>query len=288
VLAFFADDGRLFFVIPLGDKTCIGTTDTPVERPEVGVTAEDRRFVLDNINKRLRLPRPLTEADVVAERCGVRPLVVDAAGAGGQDWMQLSRRHVVEVDLAAARITTFGGKLTDCLNVGEEVCLAAQRLGVTLSNPSRRWYGEPGAEAHQAFLREARALGLDAPVPGGGAGTPAERLWRRHGEDAPLLLEAIRRDPRAAEPLLGAGDTLRCELEAAARGELVVRLDDFLRRRTSLSQVLRRDALRRDPTLLEVCRTLFGDAAEDRLEEYFAEDAPTGPPTSAPGAATRL
>ena len=28
VLTFFADDGRLFFVIPMGPRTCIGTTDT--------------------------------------------------------------------------------------------------------------------------------------------------------------------------------------------------------------------------------------------------------------------
>jgi glycerol-3-phosphate dehydrogenase len=281
VLAFFADDGRLFFAIPFGARTCLGTTDTPASDPAEGVTDADRRFVLDNANKRLRLARPLGVEDVIAERCGVRPLVVDAAGARGEDWMQLSRRHVVEVDGAAGRITTFGGKLTDCLNVGEEVCRAAQRLGVALTHPERRWYGEPGEEARRAFLAEARALGLDAPAPGG-PGTPAERLWRRHGEDAPGLLSAIRRDPSAAEPLLGAGDTLRCEVEAAARRELVVRLDDFLRRRTSLSQVLRRDALRRDPGLLPVCRTLFGDAAEDRLAEYFAEDARSAPPSGAP------
>jgi len=41
VLTFFADDGRLFFVIPMAGKTCIGTTDTRVERPEVEVTPED-------------------------------------------------------------------------------------------------------------------------------------------------------------------------------------------------------------------------------------------------------
>src|SRR5207237_8229204 len=84
VLTFFADDGRLFFVIPMGGKTCIGTTDTRVERPEVAVTAEDRSFVLDNINKRLRLPRPLSESDIIAERCGVRPLVVPVAAGDGR------------------------------------------------------------------------------------------------------------------------------------------------------------------------------------------------------------
>ena len=42
VLTFFADDGRLFFVIPMGPRTCIGTTDTKVDNPVMHVTAEDR------------------------------------------------------------------------------------------------------------------------------------------------------------------------------------------------------------------------------------------------------
>ena len=76
VLTFFADDGRLFFAIPMGNRTMIGTTDTRVSTPETEVTREDRYFVLDNINKRLNLAKPLTEVDIISERCGVRPLVI--------------------------------------------------------------------------------------------------------------------------------------------------------------------------------------------------------------------
>ena len=49
-------------------------------------------------------PRPLTETDIIAERCGVRPLAVagDSGGRKTADWMQLSRKHVVEVDGATA------------------------------------------------------------------------------------------------------------------------------------------------------------------------------------------
>jgi glycerol-3-phosphate dehydrogenase len=118
VLTFFADDGRLFFVIPMGTRTAIGTTDTRVEAPEAVVTDEDRAFVLSNINKRLALSSPLTEADIIAERCGVRPLAVASNGGGKVDWMQLSRKHEVEVDARSRHISVFGGKLTDCLNVG--------------------------------------------------------------------------------------------------------------------------------------------------------------------------
>ncbi|MGM0639670.1 MAG: FAD-dependent oxidoreductase, partial [Pseudomonadota bacterium] len=121
VLAFFADDGRLFFVIPMGPRTCIGTTDTRVETPEVGATEEDIRFVLDNINKRLALSKPLEASDIIATRCGVRPLAVKPSGGGERDFLNLSRKHAIDLDRQQAHLSIFGGKLTDCLNVGEEV-----------------------------------------------------------------------------------------------------------------------------------------------------------------------
>ena len=76
VLTFFADDGRMFFAIPMGGNTMIGTTDTPVSTPDTEVTEQDRQFVLDNINKRLNLPKPISDEDIISERCGVRPLVL--------------------------------------------------------------------------------------------------------------------------------------------------------------------------------------------------------------------
>ncbi len=78
VLAFFADDGRLFFAIPMSDRTVIGTTDTRVPEPETAVTEADRQFILDNINKRLNLKQPLSRKDILSERCGVRPLVLES------------------------------------------------------------------------------------------------------------------------------------------------------------------------------------------------------------------
>jgi glycerol-3-phosphate dehydrogenase len=96
VLTFFASDGRLFFLIPMGPKTCIGTTDTQVQDPSVGVTDEDRQFVLDNVNALLNLREPIRREDVIAERVGVRPLAV-SGDAGVADWVQLSRKHVIEV-----------------------------------------------------------------------------------------------------------------------------------------------------------------------------------------------
>lgn len=273
VLTFFADDGRLFFVIPMGPRTCIGTTDTRVPTPDTHVTDEDRRFVLENINKRLNLPKPLTEADVIAERCGVRPLVVEAGGAGSSDWLQMSRKHEIDVDEGRRHVSVFGGKLTDCLNVGEEICAIARRLGVELPHPKRRWYGEPPDEVRDAFFHQAQLLDLDTMTAPHASEKLSTRLWRRYGAEALPMLEAIRADPSMAEVLIEGAEYIRAEIEQTARREMVTRLDDFLRRRSKISLVISREELARAPGLREACRIFFGEQADARLAEYFADEA---------------
>jgi glycerol-3-phosphate dehydrogenase len=271
VLTFFADDGRLFFVIPMGPKTCIGTTDTRVEQPEVHVTPEDRRFVLDNINKRLKLQRPLEEKDILAERCGVRPLVVEGTGGeGATNWMQLSRKHAIETNGAQKHLTIFGGKLTDCLNVGEEVCGEVKKLGIELPFAARGWYGEPPAQVREEYFHQARLMNLDAMTSKLASEKLSTRLWRRYGGDALGLLDSIRRDPRNAEVIIETSEYLRCELETAARREMIVKLEDFLRRRSKIALVVRRADIEGAAGLREACAILFGTDAEARIAEYFA------------------
>ena len=269
VLTFFADDGRLFFVIPMGPRTCIGTTDTRVDDPVAHVTDEDRRFVLDNINKRLALAKPLTVADVIAERCGVRPLAVSRSKGESSDWLQLSRKHVVEVSAESRRLSIFGGKLTDCLNVGEEVAAHVQALGVTLPYPEERWYGEPPEETRREFLHQAKLMDLDGMTPPSSSEKLTSRLWRRYGAEAFGLLEDIRADPRMSEVLIEGAEYLRCEIAQAARREMIVKLDDFLRRRSKIALVIRREELRAAPGLMEACGLLFGGGANARVAEYF-------------------
>ena len=72
---------------------------------------------------------------------------------GNTDFLQLSRKHAVDVDASARAISIFGGKLTDCLNVGEEVAAHVAGLGVTLPFPKQRWYGEPPDEGFLGRLR---------------------------------------------------------------------------------------------------------------------------------------
>lgn len=266
VLTFFASDGRLFFVIPMGPKTCIGTTDTQVNQPQVRVSDEDRQFILNNANQLLDLPRRLTRKDIIAERCGVRPLAI--RGQGKADWVQLSRKHVLEVSAERAQLSVFGGKLTDCINVGEQICDKVRELGVELPFAGQKWYGEPDITVRQEFMHRAQLMGLDTLTPATSSEPLSQRFWRRYGRNALNMLEQIRENPRMGELLIENSEYLRVELEHAARREMVTKLEDFLRRRSKISQVVRQQDILAAPGLFEACQILFGEQAETKLQEY--------------------
>jgi glycerol-3-phosphate dehydrogenase len=214
VLAFFADDGRPFFVIPMGHRSCIGTTDNRVPGPEVEVDDDDRDFILTNINANLALPAPITRADIIAERVGVRPLAVTGSADDG-DWFALSRHHRIEVDPDRPQLSIFGGKLTDCLNIGDEVIDHLRDL-LPNGGPRSHWYGR------------------DVPPPPG----IDLRLWRRYGHDAAAIADAPDQ-----ERLLPDNPLTAAELRFMRKHELVHRPEDLLRRRSMLALLYRPDEL---------------------------------------------
>lgn len=274
VLTFFADDGRLFFVIPMGPKTCIGTTDTQVEQPQSQVTEEDRLFVLDNVNKLLALASPLTTDDIIAERCGVRPLAIEGKG-GKADWVKLSRKHAIDKDPENQYLSIFGGKLTDCINVGDEVADLIASFGITLPHKDHKWYGEPDDSVKREFFHRAELMDFDDLTPSSSSEKLTQRFWRRYGRNAINMLESIRENPRMGELLIENSEYLRVEIEHAAKREMVTKLEDFLRRRSKISLVVRKEDILKAPGLLEACEILFGDEAQMKLQEYKdSVDAP--------------
>ncbi|MEO5610657.1 MAG: FAD-dependent oxidoreductase [Ornithinibacter sp.] len=276
VLAFFDDSQRLFYVIPMGRRSVIGTTDTRVDSPFTEVTDEDRTFLLEQINARLDLAEPLTVDDIIAERSGVRPLVVPRSGSDHSevDWTTLSRKHEIERDDARGVVTVFGGKLTDCLNVGEEVAADVEALGIPLEKDLTNWYGEPAKATRAEFYRQARLMKLDSMRSKPDTEPLTDRLWRRYGRRAFDLLEAIRADPDMARDVMGSADYIRAELMGAADHEMIVTLDDFLRRRSKIDLVVCDDDILGSDGLEEVARILFGDDAQRRLDDYLLDKRP--------------
>jgi glycerol-3-phosphate dehydrogenase len=262
VLAFFASDGRLFFMIPMGGCTCIGTTDTRTDNEVAESSADDIEFLLTNANALLTLDKPLTQDDVIAQRCGVRPLVVkkeEAASLGNAEWVTLSRKHEIDIHPERKMCSIYGGKLTDCLNVGEEIAGIVKTFGIDQLLSAGTRHGEPGEKERQRFASECEKLNVSAEQ--------VSRLWRRYGLAAFQCLEKIRGDASMAEPVIG--PFIRAELHVIADSEMVVHLEDFLRRRSRLALTVDRESLRTDPGLGDAAKILFGDQAAAELAEYF-------------------
>jgi len=259
ILAFFDDAERLFYVLPMGHRSVIGTTDSPVDDPEVTVTDEDRSFLLEQVSQRLNLERNLEASDVISERCGVRALVVPPGGSSRRrDWTELSRRHAVETDEGRGVVSILGGKLSDCLNVGAEVVDAVRLCGLRPMPPAQKWFGEPSQEERRPCISRAARLSV--------APDDASLMWRRHGRRMDEVLDLVRDDSDLGGPL-GDLDTLSmAEVMVMGRHERIVRPDDLLRRRTMLSMLHRSETLATDSGVRKAVEMLLGPKGLEGLD----------------------
>jgi glycerol-3-phosphate dehydrogenase len=118
-------DNRLFFVLPAGPRTVIGTTDTDWTPPAAGAPPSptdsirarraDVEYLLEAANHGFP-PARLGPDDVLATTAGLRPLIATSADTPSQT----SREHEIlrEPD---GLITIVGGKLTTMRRMGEQV-----------------------------------------------------------------------------------------------------------------------------------------------------------------------
>jgi glycerol-3-phosphate dehydrogenase len=111
-----ARDGRVIFIIPWGDHSVIGTTDTfydgDLDRPRA--EHDDVDYLLALANEHLPEAR-LTHDDVISTYAGLRPLLVD----GSEVASKASREHLVV--RSKGMITVTGGKLTTFRRMAKEV-----------------------------------------------------------------------------------------------------------------------------------------------------------------------
>ncbi len=112
-----ASDGRYFFVIHLGDKARIGTTERLIQNPEgVSCSEEDIQYLLDSVKKYFP-DTGLEKKDILNCDAGVRPLAHPHTGSHAHD---VSREHEFRVS-GSGVIHVLGVKLTDHRRAAEEV-----------------------------------------------------------------------------------------------------------------------------------------------------------------------
>jgi len=226
-------DGRVLFVIPWGQHSLVGTTDTDHEpgRPP-RVEPSDVAYLLDTVNHWFPAA-DLRASDVVSGFAGLRPLIAPAAHANPSD---VSREEEIFVS-PSGLVSIAGGKLTTYRIVAAKVVdRIAERLGRTGSGapigPSRTaerplpgGTSQPERLAADALARDGHGLG--GPVVGHLAG--------RYGERLAEVLGLVGRDRALGAPVLPGLPDARAEVVEAVERELAVTLEDVLRRRTQVA-----------------------------------------------------
>lgn len=215
-------DGRIVFVLPWGDLTIVGTTDTDYagSLDEVCATPQDVTYLLDAVNA--FFPRAaLRHEDVLSTYAGVRPLVWHGETRGSAS--DVSRSHEIVVGTTGL-VTIAGGKLTTARAMAEDV---VDRIAKTLGRAGRcRTRTEP--LRHEPLPRadhEAKlvALGLSADSARHVAATYLS------SEVLPILEDAALRERLVPGLVYVAGEVVQ-----AARHEMACTLEDVLARRTSI------------------------------------------------------
>jgi glycerol-3-phosphate dehydrogenase len=221
-------DGRVFFIIPWYGRTLIGTTDTDYhgDLNNVTVEANDVAYLLEAANHYLNKAWRLD--DVIGSYAGLRALRHSKKAASPS---AVSRGWKLETASNGVHYS-IGGKLTsareDAASIMDVVC---RRLGVEVpcSTWGKAFPWAPG-EDHGAKFRDmstrARQAGADPEC--------AEWLVRRHGTRAEQIIAGMADNPDLAKRISHELPFTYADLLFCARYEMVVHLDDLLRRRLPL------------------------------------------------------
>jgi glycerol-3-phosphate dehydrogenase len=257
-------DNRLYFVLPAGPRTIVGTTDTdfaPTEDPgrpprlgdEIRARSSDVAYLLEALDHAFPSLK-LGPADVVSTFAGLRPLLTGR----GQTPSETSREHTIAPS-SDRTVVVAGGKLTTLRRMAEETV--------------------------DVIVEMLRAAGLERPLapcstaerllPGGGAPpdltSQAPDVGGRlacYGGRAPAVL-ALAEDQALGRRIDPALPYLWAEVVHAARFEQARRLTDVLVRRVPLF----RDAADQGLDAARRAARLVGDElgwSEPRRDEELA------------------
>jgi len=273
------DDGRVFFSIPWGEQTYIGTTDTDTQGDPGSVFADagDVAYLLRAVNAYFPGNEVSTD-DVISTWAGVRPLVGDESA---DDESSVSREHVLAVE-PHGMVTIAGGKLTTFRRMAAEVVdtvvdqlktvgasRGRLRAAETAVNPlpgAVGWPEQGGIQAVSEQIMDLAAGLISAQT--------AMLLAQTYGMRGINIAEAVVADPASGQALSEGRHEILAQVDWGVNHELVRTVSDIMIRRTQLfyraaDQGL--SALKLVSERLAILLELKPEASEKQVEFYRAQ-----------------
>jgi glycerol-3-phosphate dehydrogenase len=222
-------DKRSVFVVPWGQFTFVGTTDTdytgPIDDPQCN--ENDVEYLLRALNG--SITETVTTDDILGTWAGLRPLVADPEASGRT--ADLSRRHKVRrsdsgvVTITGGKLTTYREMAADTIDEVLSEVLEADRITRFRRRSKTKHIKIHGANGYEDLVDSADTI---SPL----GGDQVRRLADRYGSDATTVLAIAESDQSLAEPLVPGLHYLRAEAIFAVRYEMATTVDDILSRRT--------------------------------------------------------
>lgn len=262
-------DRRSVFVVPWGEFTFVGTTDTDYDGPldDPQCTPEDIEYLLRAINGSVNTE--ITTHDIVGTWAGLRPLVASPEVSGRT--ADLSRRHRVQVadsgvvTIAGGKLTTYREMAADTIDAVIDDVLGLDRWERGRRRSRTRRLPLQGAEGHREAARDALAAGLPADF--------VDHLVGRYGSDSAVVLAMIDQDPGLAKTLVPGLPYVAAEVVYAVRYEMARSVDDILTRRTRARLLARDDSMSAAATVAELMASELDwddDERQRQVDEYLA------------------
>lgn len=217
-------DGRVFFVLPWGENSLVGTTDTFYEGDpdKLSISVEDKTYLLDALNSYFP-ERQLTEASIISSFVGLRPLVASDKKSASD----VTREHVIQTS-EGGLITLLGGKFTTHRLVAEEVVdrvvdrMPKNKKFLPCSTRITPLPGALGPYPLSEVRNILQGAGIEPRL--------VDHLVNTYGTTSLKILEIIRRDPSGSTLISKNHPHVFAEVTYGIENEHVKSLGDWLLR----------------------------------------------------------
>jgi len=218
-------DGRSTFVVPRDEFVYVGTTDTHYEGDvlEPGVDDDDVAYLLESLSATFE-DAP-TADDVVGTWSGVRPLLRQE----GKSPSEISRRDEIHTGPGSV-VAVAGGKLTTYRRMAERVVDKVEETAGLVRSRDPRSAQLPLSGGSAVQQAEARAGAVTS-----GDQRLDQRLWSTYGLAAADIAGAIATSRTGADCVGGLNCLTVAEVDHMVEQEMVLHLDDMLRRRSHIA-----------------------------------------------------
>lgn len=242
------DDGRVLFAVPWNGKIVVGTTDTPVNNPELEPKAKEEEidFILKHATQYLT-GNP-TRKDVRSVFAGLRPLV---KAGDGKDTASLSRDHTLIVSKSGL-VTITGGKWTTYRKMAQDTIDQAATVA--------------GLNVQECVTENLRIHGWLKNV------DKVDPL-HHYGSDRVEIEKLIKEKPELGKPLHERLPYLKAEVIWGVRNEMAMTVEDVLARRTRALLLDAKASVEAAPEVAELMASEMdkdGGWIKSQVEEYEA------------------